>query len=88
MKFIHKNTGYIICGVILAVAVPLYFNETNNQEFFEKWSCSNIQSYLLTYNQDLYNNDFPDHDHLTEKQHARLHEIVSECKFEGMFEHK
>ena len=88
MKFVHKNTGYIICGIILVIAIPLYLNETNSQEFFEKWTCSSLQSYLLTYDQDIYKRDFPDHEHLSEQQHIRLHEVVAECNFEGVFEHK
>ena len=88
MKFLHKNTGFLVCFGILAVVVPIYFYEINSQEFFENWSCGNIQSYLLTYDQDLYKQDFPDHKHLTEEQHVRLHEIVDECNFSGMFEHK
>ena len=88
MKFVHKYTGFIVCGVILAIAIPLYLYETGEQEFFEKWSCGNLQSYLLTYDQDIYQLDFPDHDHLSEEQHTRLHEVLSECKFEGMFQHK
>ena len=87
MKFVHKNTGFIVCFGILAVAVPWWFYETNSQEFFEGWSCPQIQIYLLTYNQDVYDRGFPDHDHLTEEQHVRLHEIVTECDFKT-FEHK
>ena len=86
MKFVHKNTGYIICGIVLAIAVPLYLNETNSQEFFEKWSCQDLQIYILIYDEDVYKKDYPDHKHLTEKQHIRLHEIISECDF--VLEHK
>ena len=88
MKFLHKNTGFLVCFGILAVAVPWYFYETNSQEFFENWSCGTIQSYLLVYDQETYKRDYPDHDHLTEEQHVRLHEIIDECNFSGMFEHK
>lgn len=88
MKFVHKNTGFLVCFGILAVAVPWWFYEVNSQEFFESWSCSNIQSYLLTYDQEIYPNDFPDHNHLSEKQHERLHEIILECDFQKPFEHK
>ena len=87
MRFLHKNTGFLVCFGILAVAVPWWFYEVNNQEFFENWSCSQIQIYLLTYNQDVHDRGFPDHEHLTDEQHVLLHEIVLECDFQT-FEHK
>lgn len=87
-KFLHKNTGFLVCFGILAVLVPWWFYEVNSQEFFENWSCSNIQSYLLTYDQNIYPNDFPDHAHLSDKQHQRIHEIILECDFKAPFEHK
>ena len=87
MKFVHKNTGFLVCFAILAVAVPWWFYETNSQEFFEGWSCPQIQIYLLTYDQDVYDRGFPDHGHLTEEQHDRLHEIILECDFQT-FKHE
>lgn len=88
MKFLHKNTGFIVCGIILAIAVPLYLYEVNSHEFFESWSCGMMQAYLLTYDQEIRDRGYPDHDNLSEKQHIRLHEIIQECNFNGMFEHK
>ena len=87
MKFVHKNTGYIVVGIFLAIAIPVFYSMMESQEFFEKWSCSNIQAYLLTYDQDVDDMGFPDHDSLTEEQHKRLHEIISECNFAPPFEH-
>ena len=87
MKFVHKNTGYIVVGVFLAIAVPVFYSMMESQEFFEKWTCPQIQIYLLTYNQDVSDRGFPDHEHLTDEQHDKLHEIVTQCDFKT-FEHK
>lgn len=86
MKFIHKNTGFIVVGVFLAIAIPVYLFTVESQEFFETWSCSRLQSYLLIYDQDLYKQNYPDHEHLTEEQHTKFHEVLSECNL--MFEHR
>ena len=83
MKFVHRNTGYIICGIILSIAIPLYLMETESQEFFESWHCSRIQQYLLLD----HTGGNPTHDELTEKQHERLHEIISECDFPEVLRH-
>lgn len=86
MKFVHKNTGYIVVGVLLVVLAPIVYSTMESQEFFERWSCGNLEWYALSYNQELHNQDFPDHKHLTEEQHARFHEVIAECNF--VFEHK
>lgn len=86
MRFIHKNTGFLVCFGILAVAVPWYFYETNSQEFFEGWSCDRLQTYVLLYNQDIYKENFPDHEHLSEEQHMRFHEVIGEC--DSVFKHE
>lgn len=86
MKFLHKYTGFIVVGVFLAIAIPVYLYYTEQQEFFEKWPCGTLEWYALSYNQEIHNQDYPDHDHLTEKQHLKFHEVISECQF--MFEHK
>lgn len=87
MKFVHKNTGYIIVGIILAIVVPIFYSTMESQEFFEKWTCPQIQNYLLIYNQEIHREKFPDHEHLSEEQHVKLHEIVTQCDFKT-FEHK
>jgi hypothetical protein len=74
-KFAHKNTGYIVFGVILVIAVPLLYIEWNSYEFFEKWSCHTVWSYVLLDGGGKY----PKHSELTEDQHVRLHEILAEC---------
>lgn len=88
MKFVHKNTGYIVAAGFTIVVITAWLSVSNEQEFFEKWTCPQIQNYLLIYNQDIHNEDFPDHEHLSEEQHAKLHEIIAQCNFEGVFEHK
>ena len=79
MKILHKYTGFIICGIILAVVVPMYINETSNFEFFERWTCPQLQIYLLLENDSRY----PSHDELTPQQHEKLHQVLSECTFEN-----
>lgn len=86
MKFLHKNTGYIVAGVLAVIIITAYLYTVEQQEFFEKWPCGTLEWYALSYNQDIHNQDFPDHDHLTEEQHIRFHEVMSECDF--VFEHK
>lgn len=86
MKFVNKNTGYIVAAGFIICVVTVWFSITDEQEFFEKWSCGNLEWYVLTYNQEIYKQDFPDHNHLTEEQHLKFHEVISECEF--MFEHK
>lgn len=81
MRFLHKNTGFIICGVFLAVLIPFYFYETNSQEFFETWTCPQIKTYMLIYDQDVYKYNYPDFEHLTESQKTKFDGIVQECNF-------
>lgn len=45
MKIVNKNAGYITVGIILAVAVPLYFLYDSSLDFFEKWSCPMMETY-------------------------------------------
>ena len=45
MRFVHKYTGYIIVGGILAVAIPLYLDYDQKADFFERWTCSMITQY-------------------------------------------
>ena len=86
MKFVHKNTGYIVVGIFLAIAIPVFYSMMESQEFFEKWSCGNLEWYALSYNQEFHKQNFPDHDNLTEEQHTKFHEVIAECDF--VFEHK
>ena len=86
MKFVHKNTGYIVALGFGIVVITAWLSITEQQEFFEKWTCGNLEWYALSYNQDIFKQDFPDHDHLTEEQHNKFHEVIAECGF--VFEHK
>ena len=86
MKFVHKNTGYIVAAGFIICVVTVWLSLTGEQEFFEKWSCGNLEWYALSYNQKFHKQDFPDHDNLTEEQHRKFHEVIAECDF--VFEHK
>ena len=74
-KFLHRYTGFIVCGALLASTVPLILIILEDQAFFEGWSCGKINQYLLT-DEDF---GFVSHDELTEEDHLRLHEIYLEC---------
>ena len=87
MKFVHKNTGYIVALGFAIAVILVYFDVSDNQEFFEKWTCPQIQIYLLTYNQEMSDGGFPDHEHLSDEQHDKIHEIVTQCDFKT-FEHE
>lgn len=45
MRFVHKNTGYIVVGIILAIAIPLYLDYNENATFYQKWSCPMMELY-------------------------------------------
>ena len=47
MKVIHRYTGVIVVGIILAVLIPVFLLVQSEQMFFEKWSCSMINQYKV-----------------------------------------
>ena len=75
MKFIHKNTGFIICGVILAIAIPLFYAEQGKLEFFEKWTCEQIRTYYLLDG----GGRFPKVSELNTDQTIKFNNIMFEC---------
>jgi len=71
MRFVHKNTGYLVVTVFLLIATVIYFTWEDERIFFETWSCIHIEDLAL----DEFN-----HDNLTIDEHFRLHEIIITCK--------
>lgn len=45
MKFVHKNTGYLVVLGLLAVAVPLYLYYDQSADFYQRWTCPMMDSY-------------------------------------------
>ena len=77
MKFIHKYTGFIICGIILAVAIPMFLYEQKQMEFFERWTCDQIRTYYLLDG----GNRFPRVSELSADQTIKFNNIMYECGF-------
>ena len=46
MKFVHKNTGYLVVLGLLAVAVPLYLVYDQEADFYQRWTCPMMDSYF------------------------------------------
>lgn len=76
-RFLHKYTGLIICGVILAVGIPIVYSMMSDQFFFETWNCGTVYHYLFSGKEFT---DIANHDELTGPEHVRLHEIYEECR--------
>lgn len=76
MKFVHRYTGFIVLGVILAAAIPLILLAQSEQEFFEKWSCNMINQYRV----GVIAPDRPPYVDLTEEQKQKFDIIWSECQ--------
>ncbi len=75
MRFVHKYTGFIVCGVILSIAIPLYLMEVNSLEFFEKWTCDQVRTYYLLDG----GGRFQRASELTPEQSAKFDTVLSEC---------
>ena len=76
VKFVHKNTGFIVMGISVVIIFYAWTLYTEDQEFYSSWSCSKLYGYMVTES----NYGYPDHDDLTEAQHLKLHEIyANEC---------
>lgn len=77
MKFVHKYTGYIIAGIIMSVAIPLYLNYDSNADFFERWTCPMVIQY---HNGMATSGDNPPYKQLPPEQKERFDRILkSEC---------
>ena len=76
MKFIHKNTGFIVCGVILGIAGPMLYYESAQQEFFEKWTCPQLWVYVMT---DSQGSKFPKPSDLDPDQKIKLDNVMDDC---------
>lgn len=76
MKFVHKNTGYIIAGVALAIIIPLFLSVQNEPYFFEQWSCQKISQYYLSGDAFV---GFPSYNEMTDDQRNRFDQIINEC---------
>lgn len=77
MRFVHKNTGFIICGVILAFAVPMLMMEYESYEFFERWTCPVLWTYVLSDN--TVPSQYPKVSELTPEQKGKLDIVMTEC---------
>ena len=76
VKFVHKNTGFIVMGISVVIIFYAWSLYNEDQEFFSSWSCSKLYGYMLTES----NYGYPDHKDLSEAQHLKLHEIyANEC---------
>ena len=82
MKFVHKNTGYILAGVALAIIIPLFMSVQEEQAFFEKWSCEKISQYFLSGESFV---GFPSYNELEDDQRERFDQIINECGVLDMF---
>lgn len=74
-RFLHKYTGFIICGIILAVGLPVYFEWESESEFFDNWSCDLAKKYYLS-NQKVNDVSYSE---MTGEQLERLNAIMDEC---------
>lgn len=78
MKFVHKNTGYLVVLGLLAVAVPLYLVYDQEAEFYERWTCPMMYNYQIG---NATAGNHPLHDQMSEEQHIKFHEIYDrECR--------
>ena len=76
VKFVHKNTGFIVMGISVVIIFYAWTLYNEDQEFFSSWSCNKIYGYMVTES----NYGYPDHKDLSEAQHLKLHEIyANEC---------
>lgn len=82
MKFVHKNTGYIIAGIALAIIIPVFMSVQEEQAFFEKWSCEKISQYFLSGESFV---GFPSYNELEDDQRERFDQIINECGVLDMF---
>ena len=76
MRFIHKNTGYLVVGSVAIILLIIFNNSVNNQVFFEKWPCYAIEDYSVNGSKH-----FPK-EGLTEEQSNRFNVILKECQNE------
>ncbi len=68
MRFVHKNTGYLVVTVFLLIAAVIYFTWDDERLFFETWSCTDINNLALE-----------QHNTLTINEHGKLHELLTDC---------
>ena len=74
MKMFHKYTGFIVMGIIAAIAVPIYLDYETNKEFFHSFSCQDVYDYMMG-----ASFGYTPHNELTEEQHMKLHKIYDNC---------
>jgi len=76
MKVIHRYTGVIVVGIILAVLIPVFLLVQSEQMFFEKWSCSMINQYKV----DVIIPDLPKYAELNGEELEKFDVIWRECQ--------
>ena len=77
MKFVHRNTGYIIVGIILSIAIPIYLDWNSNIDFFEKWSCPMMSNYYVGNATAGDNPPYKNLDHIQKEKFDYI--MVNEC---------
>ena len=76
MQFVHKNTGYIIVGVFLVIAVPLYLIYDDSVAFYERWTCPMMDSF----HRELATHDGMKYSQMSSEEKEKFNEIFeSEC---------
>ena len=76
MKVIHRYTGVIILGIVLAALIPLILLVQSEQMFFEKWNCSMINQYKM----GIIVHGFPKYVELAGEELEKFETIWSECQ--------
>jgi len=76
MRFFHKYTGFIICGIAIAIIGPIWYLYDEQSFYFENWSCIDVIKISL---------NFSSHELLTMTEHVRYHEILKQCFDDEMF---
>lgn len=78
MRFVHKYTGFIVVGVLVSIAIPVYLYQVDQLEFFERWNCEQLKTYYLLDG----GSRFPHVSELTPQQMEKFNHVMDECKID------
>ena len=73
-RFLHKNTGFIVMGIIGAIILTAWTINEQEMEFFHSWNCEKILYYMMS----VENYGYPDHNDLSQEQHLKLHQLYAD----------